>query len=105
MELKSYPSDLTDEQCLLLRLLIPDAKRGGRPRTVSIREVINGVLYLNRTGCSWRSLPHDLPPWGTVHYYYWCWRRCGVWSRMNDQLREEVRVVVGRDAEPSAAVG
>ena len=63
MERNPYPSDLTDEQWLLIESHIPPGKSGGRPRSVVMREVINGILYLNRTGCSWRMLPHDLPPW------------------------------------------
>ena len=66
----AYPSDLTDAQWRLIEKLIPRAKPGGRPRSVNMREVVNGILYLVRTGCSWRQLPHDFPPWGTVHYYY-----------------------------------
>ena len=78
---KPYPSDLNNEQWLLIEPLIPPAMPGGRDRTVNMREVFNGVLYLLRTGCSWRQLPHDLPPWGTVHYYYRLWRIAGVWSK------------------------
>lgn len=66
----AYPSDLTDAQWRLIEKRIPAVKPGGRPRSVNIREVVNGILYLVRTGCSWRQLPHDFPPWGTVHYYY-----------------------------------
>ena len=71
MARKPYPSDLTDAQWSLIAPLIPDADPGGRPRTVEIREVINGILYLVRTGCAWRHLPHEFPPWGTTHYYYY----------------------------------
>jgi putative transposase len=69
-----------------------------------MREVLNGIFYLLRSGCSWRMLPKDLPPWGTVHYYYRRFRRAGVWSQINDQLREQVRVQAGREATPSAAI-
>ena len=99
-----YPSDLTDAQWLLVEPLIPPAKPGGREREVNMREVFNGVLYLLRSGCSWRQLPHDLPPWGTVHYYYRLWRIAGVWEHMNDALREKVRLKEGRAAEPSAGI-
>lgn len=99
-----YPSDLTDAQWAILEPLIPPAKPGGRPRSVNMREVINGILYLNRSGCSWRMLPNDLPPWGTVHYFYRRWRLCGVWKRIHDTLREEVREKAGRDRQPSAAI-
>ena len=66
----SYPTDLTDQQWDIIMPMIPKAKPGGRPRIVNMREVINAILYLNRSGCAWRLLPHEFPPWGTVHYYY-----------------------------------
>lgn len=69
-----------------------------------MREVVNGILYLNRTGCAWRLLPHDLPPWGTVHYYYRRFRMDGTWQTIHDRLREQVRVAAGKQATPSAAV-
>ena len=101
---KRYPSDLTDGQWEKIEPLIPPAKPGGRPREVEMREVMNGIFYLVRSGCSWRMLPKDLPPWGTVHYYYWCFRREGLWVKMNDALREQVRVQAQREATPSAAI-
>jgi putative transposase len=100
----SYPSDLTDEQWNVLKPRIPPAKPGGRTRSVDIREVINGILYLNRSGCAWRSLPHDFPPWGTVHYYYRRFRLDGTWQTLHDQLREKVRVAADKKRTPSAAV-
>ena len=104
MERNPYPSDVTDEQWSLIESRIPPEKPGGRPRSVVIREVINGILYLNRTGCSWRMLPHDLPPWGTVHYYYRCFRLQGIWQDIHDRLREQVRVDAGKEKTPSAAI-
>ena len=100
----AYPTDLTDAQWSRVVQSIPPAKPGGRPRSVDVREVVNGVLYLNRTGCAWRLLPHDLPPWGTVHYYYRQFRLTGVWDEIHDRLREDVRVAAGKDRTPSAAV-
>jgi putative transposase len=99
-----YPSDLTDEQWSLIQRAIPPAEPGGRHRTVVMREVMNGILYLNRTGCSWRMLPNDLPPWGTVNYYYRRFRRDGSWQKIHDKLREKVRVAQGWKPTPSAAV-
>ena len=99
-----YPSDLTDPQWNLIGRRIPPAKPGGRHRSVDMREVLNGILYLNRTGCSWRQLPHDLPPWGTVHYYYRRFRLDGTWEKIHDALREKVRVAAGKKPTPSAAV-
>lgn len=100
----AYPSDLTDAQWSLLEPLLPVAKPGGRPRTVNLREVVNGINYLSRSGCAWRLLPHDLPPWGTVHWYYRQWRREGTWQRLHDMLRGQVREQAGREATPSAAI-
>jgi putative transposase len=69
MDRTIYPSDLTDEQWQLIGPLLPKAKFGGRPRKTDVRLVVNGILYLLRTGCAWRMLPHDFPPWPTVHDY------------------------------------
>lgn len=104
MEWTPYPSDLTEEQWKLLEPLIPLAKPGGRHRSVNMREILNGILYVSRTGCAWRSLPHDFPPWGTVHWYYRQFRLAGVWSKIHDHLRERVRRKVGRKPTPRAAV-
>ncbi len=104
MKRKRYPTDLTDEQWLLLQPLIPPAKPGGRPRTIDIREVLNGILYLTRGGITWRMMPHDLPPWGTIWWYFWVWRKDGVWQRINDALVEQVRLAEGRKIDPTAAI-
>lgn len=101
---RPYPSDLTDEQWHILEPFIPPEKHGGRHRTVSMREVVNAVLYMIRTGCPWRHLPHDFPPWGTVWWYFWLWSHDGTWTRIHDKLRERVRVKEGREAQPSAAI-
>ena len=104
MDRKPYPSDLTDEQWALLAPLPPRAKPGGRPRSVDLREVANAMLYLLRTGCPWRSLPHDLPPWGTVWAYFRRWRDDGTLDRLHDELRDRVRVAAGRNPDPRAAI-
>ena len=104
MERSSYPTDLTDEQWQLVRPLIPAAAPGGRDRSVDMREVVNGVLYLNRNGCTWRSLPHEFPPWGTVWYYFRRFRNDGTWKAIHDALRDKVRRKAGRKKSPSAAV-
>ena len=101
---RSYPSDLTDKQWERLAPLIPDAKPGGRHREVNIREVLNGIFYYLRTGCQWRALPNDLPPWGTVAWYYRTWRLDGTWKRVHDTLRAQVREAAGRNPSPSAAI-
>jgi len=100
----AYPTDLTDAQWRLIEKRIPPAQPGGRYRSVNMREVVNGILYLVRTGCSWRQLPHDFPPWGTVHWYYRCFRLDGTWQKIHDALRDKVRVSVGRKKSPSAAI-
>ncbi len=100
----AYPSDLTDAQWRLIVKRIPPAQPGGRHRSVHMRAVVNGILYLVRTGCSWRQLPHDFPPWGTVHWYYRCFRLDGTWQKIHDALRDKVRVSVGRKKSPSAAI-
>ncbi len=100
----AYPSDLTDAQWRLIVKRIPPAKPGGRYRSVNMREVINGILYLVRTGCSWRQLPHDFPPWGTVHWYYRSFRLDGTWQKIHDALRDKVRESAGRKKSPSAAI-
>jgi transposase len=104
MNRKPYPSDLTDDQWEELAPLIPLAKPGGRPRTVDMREVINGTLYVLRSGCTWRMIPHDLPPWGTVWGYFRRWRKDGTWERIHDALRPKVRESEGREPTPAAAI-
>ena len=104
MNRKPYPSDLTDAQWEELAPLIPPAKPGGHPRTVDMREVINGILYVLRSGCSWRMMPNDLPPWGTVWGYFRKWRKDGSWERIHDALRPRVREMEGREPTPSAAI-
>jgi putative transposase len=100
----SYPSDLTDRQWSIIEPLIPPAEPGGRERSVDMREVVNAILYLNRSGCSWRMLPHEFPPWGTVHYYYRRFRLDGSWQLIHDRLREKVRRKAGKKPTPSAAI-
>lgn len=102
---KPYQSDLTEEQWAILQPLIPPAKLGGRPREVDMREVINTILYLNRTGCQWDMLPHDLLPKSTAYEYFAQWRDDGTWQHMMDALREQVRLqhAPSQQPTPSAA--
>jgi len=99
-----YPTDLTDEQWKILEALIPPAKRGGRPRSVDLREMLNAILYLVRGGIAWRLLPKDFPPWQTVYYYFARWRSCGVWKKIHDALHAQVRQAEEREPQPSAAI-
>jgi len=100
---KAYATDLTDEQWAILEPLVPPAKHGGRARSVDMREVINTILYLNRSGCQWDMLPHDLLPKSTVYDYFARWRDDGTWQQMVDHLRAQARTEAGRDPTPSAA--
>ena len=104
MRRSGYPSDLTDAEWEQLEPLIPAAKPGGRPRTVEMRAVCNGLFYLLHTGCQWRYLPLEYPPYQTVYYYFRQWRDTGVLAQINDTLRERTRTAAGRDASPSAAI-
>ena len=99
---KPYPTDLTDAQWATLEPLVPPSKHGGRPRTVNMREVINTILYLNRAGCQWDMLPHDLLPKSTAYEYFAQWRDDGTWAKFVDALRVQVRTQEGREATPSA---
>ncbi len=83
---------------------MPQSEARGAPRRVNMREVINALRYLARTGCQGRMLPHDLPPWEVVDYYFSQWRDSGDWERINRELRMEIRVSAGKDPEPSAAI-
>lgn len=97
-----YSTDLTDEQWAILEPLIPPARSGGRPRTIDMREVLNTILYQQRSGCQWDLIPHDLLPKSTVYDYFARWRDDGTWQRILDALRMRVRVAAGRDPHPSA---
>lgn len=97
-----YPSDLTDSQWDYIKELIPPAKLGGRPRTLDMRQVINGIFYVTVGGISWRMLPRDYPPWQSVYTYFRNWRDDGVWQRIHDALRAQVRRRTGRHKHPTA---
>jgi putative transposase len=101
-----YASDLTDDEWAIIAPLLPRAKPGGRPRTIDRRAVLDAIFYILRTGCQWRMLPHDFPPWGTVSSCFCRWRRAGTWERINDTLRTRVRLreAVSGEATPSAAI-
>ena len=96
-----YPSDLTDEQWEILSNHIPPAKTGGRPRSTDMREVLNSLLYQNRTGCQWDMLPNDLLPKSTVHEYYSQWIKDGTWQSMLDALRQGLRGMIAQSKEPT----
>ncbi len=99
-----YPSDLTDQEWALIEPLIPPAKRGGRRRTVDVRQVMNGVLYVLGTGCQWRALPKDLPAKSTAHGYLMLWEWDGTLERIHHALYLLSRDMEDREASPSAGV-
>lgn len=104
MNRKPYPTDMSDAQWELIAPLFPPAKPGGRPRSTELREGVNAICYLMRSGCAWRLLSPDFPPWSRVHDLYRKWRIDGSWKRIHDPWRVQVRQKEGRDAEPSAAI-
>ncbi len=99
-----YPSDLTDAEWTLVEPLIPPAKRGGRPRTVDVREVLNAIFYVLSTGCQWPALPKDLPPKSTAYDYFDLWEWDGTLERIHHALYVAVREWAGREASPSTAI-
>jgi putative transposase len=102
MEPRHYDTDLTDEQFALVAPFLPRPKRMGRP-PADLRAVLNAILYLVRAGCQWRLLPHDFPPWSTVHTWYRRWRRDGTWDRIHEALRRQVRRQAGRNPSPRSS--
>lgn len=99
-----YPTDLSDQEWAVLAPLLPPAKPGGRPRSVNPRRILDGIFYLLRSGCAWRLLPHEFPCYQTVYHYFRTWRLDGTWERIHTWLRERVRLRVGREPTPSAAI-
>ena len=99
-----YPSDLTDEEWALIEPLIPPAMRGGGERTVNMREVVNGLMYVLSTGCQWRAIPKDLPPRSTVHGYLDLWNWDGTLDRIHHTLYVKCREQAGREASPAAGI-
>jgi putative transposase len=99
-----YSTDLTEREGSVLRPLLPPAKPGGRPRSRDLRQIVDAIFSVVRSGCPWRLLPRDVPPWSTVSDYFRKWRSAGVWERRNAVLRAQVRQLAGRHATPSAAI-
>ena len=103
-EAQKYPSDMTDEEWILIESLLPRHSMHGTEMWTSKRAVINAIFYINRGGCAWRMLPKDYPPWQTVYGYFARWKRDGTWQAIHDALRRRVRLRAGRKPEPSAAI-
>lgn len=91
---KPYPSDLSNAEWEI-KPLLPQAKGFGHPVKVDFREILNGIFYVQRTGCQWEMMPHDLPPYSTVYGYFKKWQRKGVWQRMHDAVRHKLRKQLG----------
>lgn len=104
MERAPYPSDLSDQQWAIIEPYIPKPLPGGRPATHERREIVNAILYVLRTGCGWEDLPHDLPPWSTVYWYFRQWRRAGVWEAATAALTQQARRAAGRESTPSLGI-
>lgn len=101
--LRPYPSDLTDQQWSLIEPMVP-VKPGGRPAKHPRRRIVEAILYVNRTGCAWRQMPHDFPPWDTVYWYFKRWNADGTTDRIHDALRDAARDAAGRDPMASAGI-
>ena len=101
---KPYPTDLSDEEWKYIEPHMPTPKGHGRPRSHSLREILNATFYVLRSGCQWRLLPHDFPRWSTVYHYFRKWRIDGTWERIDRAIRERLRVRLKRDPQPSAGI-
>jgi putative transposase len=101
---RPYSTDLSDAEWACLEEHLPTTENEGRPRLHSLREILDAIFYITRSGCAWRLLPHEFPPWKTVYHYFRAWRLNGSWERMHQALRERVRVRLERNPQPSAGV-
>lgn len=101
---KPYPSDLSDREWEILKPLLPKPKGFGHPVEVDFREILNGIFYVQRTGCQWEMMPHDLPPYSTVYNYFHKWQRKGIWQLIHDQIRQQLRTQLGRDEQSTVAI-
>ena len=100
---QAYPSDLTDQEWEILAPLLPKPKGFGHPRTTELREVVNAIFYVIRSGCQGEMLPHDFPHHSTVYSYFNKWKKKGIWQAIHDKLRVDVREKVGKKAQATAA--
>jgi putative transposase len=99
---KAYQTDLSDAEWSYVEPHLPAPKAPGRPRLHPLREILDAVFYVLKSGCQWRLLPHDFPLWKTVHHYLRTWRKDGTWERIHAALRQRLRVRLKRDPQPSA---
>jgi putative transposase len=101
---KRYPTDLSDAEWFYIEPHLPTPRAAGRPRRHSLREILDAIFYIVRSGCAWRLLPHEFPPWKTIHHYFRIWRIDGTWERLHTALRQRLRVRLKRDPQPSAGI-
>jgi len=101
---RAYQTDLTDAQWAQVGRFIPAPEPGGRPAKYPRREIVDAILYLVRSGCQWRMLPHEFPPWKTVYGYFAAWKKDGTLDRLHDELRGDLRRAEGRQRQPTAAI-
>jgi putative transposase len=101
---RAYQTDLSDAEWSYIEPYLPTSAAPGRPRVHTLREITDAIFYIVRSGCAWRLLPHDFPPWKTVHHYFRRWRLDGTWERMHSALRKRVRIRLDRNPQPSAAI-
>ena len=104
MQRRPYPSDLSGAEYAHLEPFLPEPASSGRPWSWPLREILDGIFSIVRTGAQWRALPHEYPPWPTVYWWLRRWRLDGTWERLNAALRERVRVRAGRERQPSAGI-
>ena len=104
MSRAKYTTDVSDKEWAQLDTIVPKAKPGGRPAKYARRDIINAIFYVLQSGCAWRLLPHDFPPYGIVFHYFSVWRKEGIFETMNAVLRGRVREKAGRNRQPSAAI-
>ena len=104
---RQYDTGLTDAQWAVIEPFIPPAKKskkGGRPREIDTRQVVNAIFYLLKTGCPWRFLPNDFPKWRTVYDYFTIWKKDGTWKAIHNNLRDKVRIKAGKKTQPTAGI-
>ena len=101
---RAYQTDLSDAEWFCIKPYLPVRNAPGHPRVHTLREILAAIFYILRSGCAWRLLPHDFPPWKSIHHYFRTWRLDGTWERVHAALRKRVRVHMDRDPEPSAGV-
>jgi len=101
---QAYPTDLNDTEWMIIAPYLPADQTTGRPREHTWREILDAIFYITRSGCAWRMMPHDLPPWKTVYHYFRLWRKDGFWEKLNQILREKLREKQGKNRQPSAAI-